>query len=161
MRCGCLALLLVTTTALAGSPGVRDENLHDREVEEIRAAVYRASNGQITSIGTVKTGCDCEENGTCSDHVDVSLQISSAASLLLTAVRVDGVWRLSRHSLWQLDLDKLNRGFRARIASLPLSAQGPVRAEYFRKVNDSLRERPRCRELRKPVTSPASSSPSR
>jgi len=136
-----LALLPMTAIA-AGAP--RYENIRDVEVREIQLAVAKVMPGELTSIGTVIAGCRCEESGSCTDEVLVSVGTGATLQRSLSMVKVDEVWAISRLSRWQLELDKLTAGFRTEIKAAEPSEKPALRADYNRRLGEALRDRPAC-----------------
>jgi len=91
---------------------MRYENIHDTEVLEIRGIVSSMYPDAIVSIGTVVTGCPCEDGATCTAQVWVVPEGTEDDKGLLLS-RISDHWTLGPVQAWwiawqafQLQMDK-------------------------------------------------------
>ncbi len=81
---------------------VREENIRDREVEEIQLATANVMPGAIVNIGTVVTGCPCEDGSSCTDQVwIVAYRPEKSTGFLLSKIR--GHWTIGPVQRWWWD----------------------------------------------------------
>jgi hypothetical protein len=85
---------------------VRSENISDREVAEIEAATSNVMPGAIVNIGTVVTGCPCEDGATCTDQVwIVAYRPDKTMGFLLS--RIGGRWTIGPVQRWWWEYNDL------------------------------------------------------
>jgi len=78
---------------------VREDNIRDREVEEIKLALADVMPGAIVNIGTVVTGCPCEDGSSCSDQVwTVAHRPGESIGVLLS--KINGHWTIGPVQRW-------------------------------------------------------------
>ena len=111
----------------------RDENLRDEEVREIQSTLRSLSPASIINIGSVVTGCPCEDGGGCTDRVWVVLDTSPTAYGLQMS-KIKDHWKLGPVQLWWIRYDTL-RSQRSRYRS---------NASYRQAEDALLREFPAC-----------------
>ena len=84
----------------------REANISDREVEEVVRAVATIRPGAVVNIGTVVTGCPCEDGPTCTDQVWIVTHMpGSTAGFLLS--RIDDHWTVGPVQGWWWDYERL------------------------------------------------------
>ena len=87
---------------------MRTQNISDVEVLEIQAAAANVMPKAIVNIGSVVTGCPCEDGPNCADQVwVVAFTPEQSAGMLFS--RIDGTWGVGPVQKWQLDLQELER----------------------------------------------------
>ena len=85
---------------------VREENIRDREVEEIRLEMANVMPGAIVNIGTVVTGCPCEDGSSCSAQVwTVAHRPEESAGVLLS--KINGHWTIGPVQRWWWEYQEL------------------------------------------------------
>jgi hypothetical protein len=85
---------------------VRTENIRDQEVREIQSVMSQLQPGALVNIGTVVTGCPCEDGPSCTDQVwVVAYRPDESVGLVLS--RIDGRWGIGPLQQWWLDSDDL------------------------------------------------------
>lgn len=97
--------------AIRNSPA-REVNISDEEVREIQAEIEPVVGHVTVSIGTVVTGCPCEETSLCTDQVWVyAYRARDTVGLQLS--RVSGHWKIGVVQQWWIDHEALVRKFHA------------------------------------------------
>lgn len=81
---------------------IREDNITDKEVEEIQSVMAQVQPGSIVNIGTVVTGCPCEDGLKCSAQVWVVANRPKVSVGLLLS-RIDGRWMIGPVQQWWLD----------------------------------------------------------
>ncbi len=85
---------------------VREDNIRDREVEEIQLVMASVMPGSIVNIGAVVTGCPCEDGSSCSDQVwIVAHRPERSMGVLLSKIR--GHWTIGPVQKWWWDYQDL------------------------------------------------------
>jgi hypothetical protein len=85
---------------------VREENIRDREVQEIQLATFQVMPGAIVNIGAVVTGCPCEDGPSCSDQVwIVAYRPERSMGFLLS--KISGHWTIGPVQKWWWDYQDL------------------------------------------------------
>lgn len=80
---------------------LREENISDNEVREIRAVMLSHFPGAILNIAGVTTGCPCADGATCEYQVwVVAHQAGQANGLQLS--KIDGHWTVGPVQAWWL-----------------------------------------------------------
>jgi hypothetical protein len=86
---------------------MRSENIRDDEVREIQQVLAQVRPGAIVNIGTVVSGCPCEDGSSCSDQVwVVAHNPGTSVGLLLS--RIDHHWTVGPVQQWWLDQEDLS-----------------------------------------------------
>jgi hypothetical protein len=80
---------------------MRAMNITDEEVREVQAAALDVVPRSIINIGTVTTGCPCEDGPGCSDQVWIVATNSSRTTGLLLS-RIRGTWVVGPVQAWWL-----------------------------------------------------------
>jgi len=99
-----LFLCLVTVQAFA----IRDKNITDEEVHQIKAAVSSFSKGDINYIGVVKDYCRCMNGPGCKATVDITVKSPSETNLYELS-QIKGVWQVGAKLQYALDYKKLKK----------------------------------------------------
>jgi len=81
-------------------------NISDQEVREIQAVALELVPRAIVNIGTVTTGCACEDGAACTEQVWIVASDAARAKGLQLS-RIDGRWRLGTVQAWWLRYDEL------------------------------------------------------
>jgi hypothetical protein len=86
-------------------------NISDNEVREVQSAAFSYLPRSLVNIGTVVTGCPCEEGPNCADQVwlvvnspDPNRQFVNKGLLLS---KIDGRWTIGPIQKWWLSYDEL------------------------------------------------------
>jgi hypothetical protein len=86
---------------------LRDTNISDDEVREIKGVVQTVLPGSLVNISGVVTGCPCEEGAGCSDQVwAVAYRPGRMKGLQLS--KIGGHWTIGRVQQWWLDKEDLD-----------------------------------------------------
>ena len=85
---------------------VRSDNITDNEVQEIEFFLAKVRPGDIVNIGTVVSGCPCEDGSSCSDQVWVVAH-SPGPSVGLLLSRINDHWVIGPVQQWWLDREDL------------------------------------------------------
>lgn len=85
---------------------VRTDNIRDEEVQEIQLVLAQVRPGAIVNIGTVVSGCPCEDGSACSDQVWVVAH-SPGTSVGLLLSRINAHWMIGPVQHWWLDREDL------------------------------------------------------
>ena len=97
---------------------VRGYNITDREVHEIQLVLAEVRPGDIVNIGTVVSGCPCEDGSSCSDQVWVVAN-SPGTSVGLLLSHINNQWVIGPVQRWWLDradLEARRHSFSSRFA---------------------------------------------
>ena len=97
---------------------VRGDNITNQEVQEIQLALAQVRPGDIVNIGTVVSGCPCEDGSSCSDQVWVVAH-SPGTSVGLLLSRINSHWVIGPVQQWWLDrkdLEARRDSFSSRFA---------------------------------------------
>lgn len=98
--------ILKTQPRRRDSP-LRDTNISDDEVREIKAVAQRVLPGSLVNISGVVTGCPCEEGAGCSDQVwAVAYRPGRMKGLQLS--KIAGHWAIGSVQQWWLDKEDLD-----------------------------------------------------
>jgi hypothetical protein len=85
---------------------MRADNLTDDEAWQIRSVLSDVAPGAIFNIGTVVTGCQCQDGRSCSEQVwVVGHRAGKETDLVLS--KIDGGWQVGVVQQWWLDMDDL------------------------------------------------------
>lgn len=88
---------------------LREANITDREIEQITAAGRHLLPGAIVNIGSVVTGCPCEDGPLCTDQVWIVVyRPDQSIGRLLS--RIGGSWQIGRVQQWYLDYEEVATG---------------------------------------------------
>jgi hypothetical protein len=85
---------------------IRGDNITDIEVQEIQSVLGKVRPGDIVNIGTVVSGCPCEDGTSCSDQVWVVAH-SPGTSVGLLLSRISNHWGIGPVQQWWLDREDL------------------------------------------------------
>lgn len=87
----------------------RENNIRDTEVREIQAVMVRIAPGAIVNLGTVVTGCPCEDGGSCTNQIwAIGYQPGKMSEVLLS--EIGGHWTVGpAQKLWWEYLDLKGR----------------------------------------------------
>jgi hypothetical protein len=94
---------------------LREENIRDEEVKEIRAAARGVVPEAIVNISGVVTGCPCEEGPACSDQVWI-LASNADKTLGLQLSKIGNAWTIGLVQRWWFEhaaLQARQRSFRS------------------------------------------------
>jgi len=86
----------------------RETNISDDEVREIQAVMAPFHSAGMVSIGTVVTGCTCEEGAECTDQVWVTVPASPVPRGYLLS-RINNLWTIGVGQRWWLDYDQFRK----------------------------------------------------
>jgi hypothetical protein len=85
---------------------VRSDNIRDQEVKEVQRATSEIVPGALLNIGTVVTGCPCEDGADCTDQVWVlASRRETSRGVLLSKIK--GHWAVGAVQAWWLRYEKL------------------------------------------------------
>jgi hypothetical protein len=97
---------------------VRVDNIKAEEVQEILTVMTQVRPGSIVNIGTVVSGCPCEDGPSCSDQVWIVAHGSDKSVGLLLS-KVDSHWAIGPVQKWWLereDLEARRKSFSSSLA---------------------------------------------
>jgi hypothetical protein len=121
---------------------IREDNISDEEVREVRDVMADVYPGAIVNIGTVVDRCPCEDGPACTSQVWV-IAYGDGKSNGLMLSRIDYEWQLGPLQAWWIEFDEL----RARMASRPRD-QGQEGFAYYLQLleahEEMLGRAPRC-----------------
>ena len=121
---------------------LRDENITDREVLELQAAMRELYPGSVVYISAVTSGCPCEDGPHCTDQV-WSVASRNATSNELALSRIDGKWLVGPLQDWWLARDRIWNMYRkSRINDDFNQRINPQ--EFFRRITEHLEAYPKC-----------------
>ncbi|MEO0423599.1 MAG: hypothetical protein AAF184_14775 [Pseudomonadota bacterium] len=83
---------------------VREENISDEEVREIRAVMLSHFPGAIVNIGAVTEGCHCADGPACENQVWVVADRNQVSNGLRLS-RIGGVWLIGPVQEWWLEYE--------------------------------------------------------
>lgn len=118
---------------------LRDTNIADTEIEQIRQAIRARLPDALVNIGAVTVGCPCEDGPACTEQVWVVAERPEQSTGLQMS-RINGKWQIGPLQHWWLDYTALFHPQHAQ----PSSRQ---RQLNWRKARAELTERfPFCKQ---------------
>lgn len=87
---------------------VREENISDQEVREIRAVMLQYYPGTIVNIGAVTEGCHCADGPACNNQVWVVADRDQVSNGLRLS-RIGGAWMIGPVQEWWLEYEAYQR----------------------------------------------------
>ncbi len=89
---------------------LREENIHDGEVQQIESQVRALLPEAIVNIGPVVSGCPCEDGANCTDQIWVVAE-TPPSSLGLLLSRIGGYWTVGPVQAWWLELLSIEQAY--------------------------------------------------
>ncbi len=111
----------------------RAVNITNEEVQEIRAVAAKVMRGDIVNIGTVVTGCPCEDGTSCTEQVWILGNRAGRISGLLLS-KIDKHWQLGPMQRWWLEFESVERN----------SQKLRTSSEYYKALDDVKQKFPVC-----------------
>jgi len=85
---------------------IRYLNISDDEAREVQAATFAVIPDSLVNIGTVVTGCPCEDGAECADQVWIVVNRPSSTQGLLLS-KISGKWGVGPVQRWWLRFERL------------------------------------------------------
>jgi hypothetical protein len=81
---------------------VRQDNITDEEVREVQHAAREIYPDTVVIIGAVMEGCDCEDGGSCTAQVGITLNRENYQTRTLVLSRISGHWKVGAVQSWSI-----------------------------------------------------------
>lgn len=127
---------------------LRDENIRDREVLELEAAMRERYPGSVVYISAVTSGCPCEDGPQCTDQV-WSVASRNTVSNELALSKIDGEWQVGPLQEWWLVRDRISATFRRSRHDSDNARRMSVQ-QLFRQLTEHNEAYPTCDDAAEP-----------